>query len=245
MVSAPCIYRLRNEQPEEEATPLQHALAELRMLTASLERVAETPGVAPEPLERWYRDWAQRWMDARLAVMRQLVRAEAAHETASMRTDLESLEKRETTASERLGVSDLFSQLAADTEGPAGVAAIWRLAEEDRRPAVLFGTSGVLSPVTVRRDEVHRSDIASRLVALLGVALFGAAVVWGLHRGILPTLLLRWPYVTGILGGLAWWWWLEPSVLGWAVAAAGFAAAVWARWQQRRRAASTLVPLSP
>lgn len=245
MVSAPCMYRLRNEQANEKTTPLQHALAELRMLTASLERVAETPGVAPEPLERWYRDWAQRWMDARLAVMRLLVRAEAAHETASMRTDLESLEKRETTAAQRLGVSDLFTQLVADTEGPAGAAALWRLAEDDRRPAVLFGTSSALSPVTIRRDEVHRSDIVSRLAALLGVAVLGAAVVWGLRRGILPTLLLRWPYVTGILGGLAWWWWLEPSVLGWAVAAAGLAAAARSRWQQRRRAASTLVPLSP
>jgi len=244
-VSASDIYRLRAEESDEETTPLQHALAELRVLTASLERVAETPGVAPEPLERWYRDWAQRWMDARLAVLHQLVRVEATHEAASIRTDLESLERRETTASGRLGLSDLFSQIAADTSGPTGPAAIWRSAEEDRRSAVVFGTSNTLSPVTIRRVELQRSDVASRLTALLGLAILGGATVWGVRRGILPTFFLRWPYVAGVLGGWAWWWWLEPSALGCAVAAAGLAATAWSQWQRRKRAASTLVPLTP
>jgi hypothetical protein len=84
-----------------------------------------------------------------------------------------------------------------------------------------------------------------RLTAFLGIALLGAAAVWGTRRGILPEFFRRWPYGAGLVGGLAWWWWLHPSALGWAIALASLAAAAWSSWRQRRRAASTLVPLSP
>jgi len=244
-VSAPSGYRIGADEPDQQITPLQHALAELRSLTAIVERVAESPGVDPEPLERCYRAWARRWIAARVTVLRQLVWAEATYEAASVRTELESLEKRHATASERLGLSDLFSQVAADPTPPDGPAAIWRSAQEDRQPAILFGTSRTLSPVTILHEGVRGSDAAYRLMAFLGIAVLGAAAAWGTRRGILPKVFRRWPYGAGVFGGLAWWWWLHPSVLGWAIAFLSLAAAAWSSWRQRRRAASTLVPLSP
>jgi len=244
-VSAPSVYRLRAEEPGQELTRLQHALAELRSLTAIVQRVAEIPAVDPEPLERWYRDWARRWNAARVEVVRQLVWAGAAYEAASVRTELEALEKRQATASERLGLSDLFAQVAAHSTPQAEPAALWRSAQDDRRPAILFGTSSTLSPVTIFHEPASNSDASSRLMALLGVAMLGAAAAWGTRRGILPKFFLHWPYVTGVFAGWAWWWWLQPSVAGFSIALASLVAAAWSLWRRWRRAAATLVPLSP
>jgi hypothetical protein len=184
-------------------------------------------------------------MAARTAVVGQLLWAEAAKEAASARAELESLEKREATASERLGLSGLFSQVAADRMPSAEPAVLWRSAQDDRRRTVLFGTSSAFSPVTVVHQPVGSSDALSRLMVLLGVSLLGAAAIWGTRRGILPKFFARWPYVAGTLGGLAWWWWLRPSVLGFSIALLSVVAAASSLWRRRRAAPTTLTPLPP
>jgi hypothetical protein len=243
-VSAPGGYRLRAGDPLDSLTPLQHALAGLRSLTAIVERVADLadlPGVEPEPLVRWYRDWAGRWLTGRTSVVRQLVWVEAESEAASVRAELESLEKRQATASEQLGLAELLAQVAAEPVPREDLGAIWLSTEEARRAVIRHGTATLPDPVAVAYEEDRGSGTAERLAAALTVAVLGVAAAWGTRRGVLPKLLLRWPYGAGAVIGLAWWWWLAPSVLGCGLTLACLAAAAWSHRRQRRKSASMVV----
>jgi hypothetical protein len=243
-VSAPGGYRLRAGDPLDSLTPLQHALAGLRSLTAIVERVADLPGVEPEPLARWYRDWAGRWLAGRTSVTRQLVWVETESEAASVRTELESLDKRQATASEQLGLAELLAQVAAEAVPREDLGAIWLSTEEARRGVIRHGTASLPEPVAVAYEEDRSSGTAQRLAGALMVAVLGVAAAWGTRRGVLPRLLLRWPYGAGAVVGLAWWWWLTPSILGCGLTLVCLAAAAWSHWRQRKRSASMVVVAS-
>ena len=64
------------------------------------------------------------------------------------------------------------------------------------------------------------------LVALLPTA--GLLLTLALLRSHVPLgeWCARWPYLFGVLAGLAWWLWLPPSFLGWVIVAISMIGAV-------------------
>jgi hypothetical protein len=247
-VTAPSAYRLRCDEALEGHTPVQHALAGLRNLAAVLDRAAEIPSVESESLARWYSDWAGRWLAARTAVARQLAWADAASEASSIRAEVESLEKRQTAAAERLGLSGRLAQIAADPTPREEPATIWLAAQQARRAAIQSGTTADPAVVSVSYEERYEehtdSGAVGRLLAAFAVAVLGLAAAWGYRRGVLPRLLPHWPYGAGMTMGLVWWWLLTPSALGFGVTVACLALAAWSLWRNRTRAVSTAARVS-
>jgi hypothetical protein len=244
-VTAPGACRLRCHDALDGISPVQRALAALRNLAAILDRVAEAPGVEGESLARWYRDWAGRWLGARTTLDRQLVRVEMAGqaEAASLRAEVESLENRQHAASHRLGLPGVLEQMAADPAPREGAAAIWLAAQEARRAALQSGTTADPTVVSVAYENLGQSATVQRLLAALAVAVLGVAAAWGARRGVLPRLLLRWPYGAGMAVGLVWWWLLTPSVLGFGLAVTCGASAAWSHWRNRTGAAPMVTRL--
>lgn len=242
-VTAPSACRLGAIEALDGLTPVHYALSGLRNLAAILDRVAETPGVDSDSLARWYRDWAGRWLVARTEAARQLVWAKAVSETAAVRTEVESLEKRQAAASERLGLSGVMARVTAEAGPREEAAAIWLFAAEARRAAIQSGTTADPSVVSVSYEEHRGPGMVPRLLAALAIAVLGLAAAWGSGRGVLPKLLLRWPYVTCLAIGLVWWWLLTPSVLGFGLTVACLAAAAWSYWRKRTIAGSPMVSI--
>jgi hypothetical protein len=231
-VSAPGGYRLRASEPSASFTPLEHALAGLRNLTAIAQGVAELPDVEGEPLTRWYGDFSGRWLAVRGSVARALAWSEAAPEVESVRAEVESLEKRQAAAADRLGLASLASQ-AAGSNPPTELATTWLSLQESRRVPFQYGTAAAAGPIRVVCQEESTSGAAPRVLAALAVAVLACAAASHARRGTFSTLLVRWPYVAGFIAGAAWWWWLRPSVLGLCLALACAAAGAWSFWRQR------------
>jgi hypothetical protein len=169
-----------------------------------------------------------------------LVWAEAASETAAVRAEVESLEKRQAATSDRLGLSGVMEKATAEAGPRHEAAAIWLSAAEARRAAIQCGTTANPSVVSVSYEEHRFPGMVPRLLAALAIAVLGLAAAWGSRRGVLPRLLLRRPYVTGLAIGLVWWWLLTPSVFGFGLIVACLAAGAWSYWRKRTIAVSPM-----
>jgi len=213
-------------------TPIQHALAGLRNEAALVERVAELPGVEGEALGRWYRGWASRWVAARARVMRQLVRLEAVSDTASVRAEVESLDKRQSAASQRLGLAALLSEAAGQVPRE-DLPAIGLSGEEARRAAIEYGAVSIPAPIAVVFEQAASPHATRRLLAALAVAVLGSFAAWGTSLGVIPTFLHRWPYGVAVAIGLGWWCFLEPSAVGCGLAMIAAAGGFWSNWRRR------------
>jgi hypothetical protein len=108
---------------------------------------------------------------------------------------------------------------------------------------VAAGTRGGddLPAVAAGQDELRiewvpeaLTPLASRLVVLSCVIVLAAAAGWLVNRPATRDVLVRWPFATAALSGLAAWAWLRPSWLGLAIAMVSLC--LWLREMLRSRA---------
>jgi hypothetical protein len=241
-VAGPAGYQWSPGEQQEPLSGLQHALVQVRNLAAIVERAAEFPGEDPEDLARWYRRWARRWAGARLEMSRQLALAGPASEVSAIREEVETLDKRQAAAGGRLGLSEVFSQAAAEPLVRQSPADLWEL---ETPATVRFRAAVGPEPVTLAYRRASHWPLAPRglLALLIGGLTIGA--IWSLRRGIVPKHSAGWGYGVGLVVGVVWWWWLSPSILGWALLMATLGAALWSLWQRWRKSARTLTSVSP
>jgi len=222
----------------EKLSPLQYAVARLRSLTSMLERVAELPAAGPEELASWFRPWARQWMAGRAAVRRELALAQVSPEAATVQAELGPLENRWTAAADRLKLSAVFAQLAAEPLGNGDPDALWQAAEEPSRWVTYYQADQLPQPIAALSDPPPDSPLAPRLLAALGLAVATLAAGWGVRRRGLLRALRRVPYGAGVIVGLVWWWWLSASMLGWFLLLASLAAGAWSFRHRRKSVAS-------
>ena len=226
-------------QQQETLTPLQNALMELRALAAAVQRAGELPGEELDDLTRWYRRWARRWAAARREMSHQLVLASSG-EASTVREEVETLDKRQASIAERLGLGETASRSLSEPRRSEDAAEVW-LADSETRPVIRVKTAGTITSLGLQYQRLRPSQLRSRWLSLLGLVAFSLGWVLGIRRGIFATAYRRWPCIAGILLGAAWWWWLDPSILGWLVMVLSLAAGLWTEWRRWRTATAERV----
>ncbi|MCL4192651.1 MAG: hypothetical protein KJZ87_13045, partial [Thermoguttaceae bacterium] len=171
----------------------------------------------PEESRPWYRRWCQRWIDARLAVERQLDIDSAQEETDWVRANLARLDAQVARAVEQLGIADLLASAARQDSAADSLAQVWLAGLDRSRTVHYFDMQG--SNATIRLQEGGGMDGALAALWFPSLLLVGVTIVasTGMRRGWLRRWLMRWPHLAGVLVGLVWWLWLWPSILGLAI----------------------------
>jgi len=178
-------------------------------------------------------------------VRRQLLETAQTSRTLEVAADVAKLQRDCAASAQRLGTSDLLSQLDAEPRAATQAAELWTQAFARSRPPVRGMFPGAASEVEVRYSNPAIADFYQRLAAVILGGLGIAGLVVGQRRGLpLVDWLRRWPHACGVIAGLAWWLWLWPSALGLVIALAFLLASTRSGFRTARESGSTIVRIS-
>jgi len=246
-VSCPSLY-----QPESQDTlvglrscgPLELALVRSENLGALIDRAAGRSPEDPGETTPWRRGWLRRYVALRNEVGRQQALAGPTAPTGALQAELRSVAEKATRVADRIGARDVLSEPTPDAFAAELPGGIWRRVL-DRSPPSVYGMAAEESgPITLRYRRMDADALTHRLLATAGLSGVILLTLLGLRRGLFAMLWRRWPYLLGVVTGLAWWLWLWPSVLGWGVAVLSLMASFQWGWRRPRRSGSAIVPLS-
>jgi hypothetical protein len=212
---------------------LRQELVRVRSISQMLQGAAEfvTDSAAFE-IARWYRPWARRLFAAQTKIME----GQASSESPPVcdPAELQRIDQQQATVARRLGTTDIRHEVWSAGELPGGPAGRWD-ALAQRTPELTHSIVPGAAALAEIEYPYSRSSswVARALVA--GLILGTVVTLYGFCRS--PVKLespRRWPYVWGVLAGLAWWLFLTPSVVGWVIVAVVIAALLRSPWTGRQ-----------
>jgi hypothetical protein len=200
----------------------------LRSTASLIEAASETLLDSPaSEVRAWYTPWAVRLAcsGARIAQDRRVAHR-ADHDVESEAID--AIDRQHEALAQRLKTVPSLEEVRREVARFPQPSDLWGFA----RPASMtttrytfIGTAPVLVFGVVPADASRSSAWLKWLAAAAVVGLSGAFWLL-LSRGALHTWLRQWPWMLGVLIGLAWWLWATPSLAGWIVVAVSLWGAV-------------------
>jgi len=221
---------------------LQQDLIRLQGVTALVEQGADAPDKPSQEMLRWYDTWAHGWAALRHAVERQLqtARPEVAE---NVRTELQSIERRQVRVANRLGASQILAQELSDLPVVNAPTELWHATLDRPQSVSRYVSPGGVAAIGLGYRRLEPDRFSTGLLGVMGLLTLILAAALLVRQNALARLVSRWPQPVGILVGLSWWWWLAPSILGLAIAAVCLAGWLRSAWRRRSRPHATIVPM--
>lgn len=246
-VSGPALYRAgRVEGPEgvRSSSQLDLELARLQSLKGLVNQAAYTRASEPGEVNSWFQAWARRYVVSLSQVRLQSALAGPTEPAASVEAELQAIAEEVSQAADRLGTGDLLAHATAQAPVATPPGEIWLRTLDRPQGSTCCVAGGDLGRITLNYRRVESDRLPKRLVGAAGIAAVILLTVVAVRWGAFSMLLCRWPYLLGVVAGLAWWLWLWPSVLGWGVVLVSLVASLRWGWRRPRRSGSAIVPLS-
>ncbi|MCB9940518.1 MAG: hypothetical protein H6823_19935 [Planctomycetaceae bacterium] len=92
---------------------------------------------------------------------------------------------------------------------------------------------GATQSLTIIRHDRDKDDFAKRLAIAMTMCIGTWFAFKVTSRDSIRDAVSRWPYLPGVVLGLAWWLWLAPSVVGWLIVAVFLAGSIRPIWRSR------------
>ena len=145
--------------------------------------------------------------------------------------------------SETEAAGELGESVSVETPSDNETAELWAWTLGREGQTVRREVKGAMEPITVHYRLAETSWREARLPIVLGLCVLLVVLSLKPIRSVLGNLVVKRPYLAGVLLGVAWWLFLSPSALGWIIALASLFTAF--RGSRRRQPAShsAVVPL--
>ena len=246
-VSGPSLYRpgsLAGPEGVRSSSQLELELVRLQSLKELIDQAARARAEEPEEVSSWYQAWVRRYAASRNEVRLQSALAGPTELAGSVETELQAIAEEASQAADRLGTGDVLAHATAETPVATLPGEIWLCTLDRSQASTCCVVGGESGPITLNYRRVEADGLSGRLVGAAGMAAVILLTVVAVRWGVFSMLLCRWPYLLGVVAGLAWWLWLWPSVLGWGIVLVSLVASLRWGWKRPRRSGSAIVPLS-
>jgi hypothetical protein len=209
---------------------LDAELIRLQACSAMLESAADQlSNETSQQSARVYSDWLRRLSAQHAAIDRERVRIRPATSDATVDAALRTADAIRSRLERAVG-SQPNARPADQASLPADVAIVWSSVEDQERLPSIFSTAGPAPILSIRPLRSTAYSLWLRVLLGLASSAVVAAAFWLARRSEVQGVLAHWPWVPGVLAGLAWWLWLAPSVAGWVIAGASILYAYRDRW---------------
>jgi len=222
---------------------LELELVRLQTLKELINQAARATATEPEDVNSWFQAWVRRYVASRNEVRLQSALAGPTEPAASVETELQAIAEEASQAADRLGTGDLLAHAAAQMPAATLPGQLWLRTLDRPQGSTCCVAGGESATITLEYRRVEADGLPERLVGAAGMAVVILLTVVAVRWGAFSMLLCRWPYLLGVLAGLAWWLWLWPSVLGWGIVLVSLLASLRWGWKRPRRSGSAIVPL--
>ncbi len=242
-VAGPADYGLGRPEALRSVSLLQQELLRLQNVEALMERGARMTPEVPERMDRWYRRWARRWAASCREVEHQRALSRPIEAAGMPPPDHLPWDRLPSQVAVRLRRGDLLAAVSAEASVAAGLAQLWLRTVDRAAPANGYVGEGGSASITLRYRRVEGTGLGRRWVGAAGWAALALLAMLGLRWGLFAPLACRWPYLLGVIVGLAWWLWLWPSILGWGIVLASLAGSFRWKWKRPGQGGSAIVTL--
>ncbi len=206
------------------ATAIHQDLIRLQTISQLLESVASAPAAGPDDqINRWFAPWTHRFLVARGAVDRRIVREGSTESGRAADEEIQKIDARQSKLNHRLGIGKITADSSAGPSVADDALDVWNQSDGSTQAISGLYVHGFGPTLALSALRGGLGDAAWRLIA----AIIGTAAVGGLFW--LTGNHGRWNFVVspamfGVAVGLFWWLEMEPSWLGLAIAAASLIA---------------------
>jgi len=182
---------------------------------------------------RVYSTWARRLSAERSVIDRERVRLGPSSSDAAIDAVIRTVEGIQARPARNL-------EAHTNLEPPAGTelsddsAVIWNSVVGQDRQWSDFSVAGPGAVLTIGPERSAADTLAGRILLALASSGLIAGLFWLGRRAEFHHAVSRWPWLPGVLAGLAWWLWLSPSLAGWAIVAASVFHAYRPDWRRSR-----------
>ncbi len=213
---------------------LEAELIRIQSASAMLESAGDQlSNDSSDQAARVYSTWARRLSAERGMIDRERVRLGPSSSDAAIDAALRTVDGIQARLARNLQAQRNLEP-PDRTEPSDDSAAIWnRVVGQDRQWSD-FSVAGPGAILTIGQERSAADSLAGRILLALACSGLIAGLFWLGQRAEFHHAVSRWPWLPGVLAGLAWWLWLSPSIAGWAIMAANVFHAYRPNWSRSR-----------
>ena len=193
------------------------------LVESAVQTVMDSPA---SDIKAWYTPWSVRLAcsDARLARDRHLADG---GEQAVDPPALEAINRQQEIIAQRLNAPLSVEEIRRRVKQHPQPSDMLAFSSQPEMVADHYAFQGTAPTVSISWPSANHSNWWRQIAAAVCAAGLGGLLHYGVRRGVVLTWLRQWPYVPGVLIGLAWWLFASPSLLGWIL----IGASLWGAWR--------------
>ena len=193
------------------------------LVESAVQTVMDSPA---SDIKAWFTPWSVRLAcsDARLARDRHL--ADGGKQAVDPPA-LEAINRQQEIIAQRLNAPLSVEEIRRRVKQHPQPSDMLAFSSQPEMVADHYAFQGTAPTVSISWPSANHSNWWRQIAAAVGAAGLGGLLHYGVRRGVVLTWLRQWPYVPGVLIGLAWWLCASPSFLGWILIAQVY----WGAWR--------------